>query len=114
MGARATYPAERSQRDAAVEVLISLCGWLVAAVFVVGCVPGWWWGGDLARLPVIGESASAAASERRGWPWVPVLTMVCGGLLVRRVWLAVADGVRGVDPRGRYQRRSPRIPAGDC
>ncbi|MDQ8707508.1 hypothetical protein RCO28_34320 [Streptomyces sp. LHD-70] len=76
--------------DAAVDALVSWCGWLIAGVFVVGFAHGWWWGGDLTNLPLIGESAARAATERRGWPWVPVLTALCGAFLLRRAWCALA------------------------
>lgn len=77
--------AGRSRLDADVEALVSLCGWLVAVVFVVGFVRGWWWGGDLRSLP---------------WG-LPVAASGLGGLGARWVWLALADLVRGMDPRVR-------------
>ncbi|MFB7234854.1 hypothetical protein ACFCXK_08745 [Streptomyces sp. NPDC056269] len=92
------------RRDAAVDALVNWIGWLVAVVFVVACLAGWWWGGDLSNLPFIGESVAEAAARRRGWPAVPVLFMTCGAVLVRRGWYAAADRVRGVDPGRRYRR----------
>lgn len=91
--------AGRSRLDADVEALVSLCGWLVAVVFVVGFVRGWWWGGDLHNLPW--------GLERRGWPLVPVLAAALGAVCARWVWLALADLVRGTDPR--IRRRGWRL-----
>ncbi|MFD0621898.1 hypothetical protein ACFQ2K_02885 [Streptomyces sanglieri] len=102
--------AGRSRLDADVEALVSLCGWLVAVVFVVGFVRGWWWGGDLHNLPWgLGDLAAEAAEERRRWPLplVPVLAAALGAVCARWVWLALADLVRGVDPRVR--RRGWRL-----
>ncbi|WP_406054030.1 hypothetical protein OG462_42485 [Streptomyces sp. NBC_01077] len=56
------------QWDVVVDVLVNWIGWLVAIAFVVGCVPGWWWGGDLSGLPFTGESVAEAAAAHRGWP----------------------------------------------
>ncbi|WP_331753624.1 MULTISPECIES: hypothetical protein [unclassified Streptomyces] len=100
--------AGRSRLDADVEALVSLCGWLVAVVFVVGFVRGWWWGGDLHNLPWgLGDPAAEVAKERRGWPLVPVLVAALGAVCARWVWLALADLVRGMDPRVR--RRGWRL-----
>ncbi|MFG2774765.1 hypothetical protein [Streptomyces sp. NPDC048350] len=102
------------RRDAAVDVLVNWIGWLLAVVFVVGCFPGWWWGGDLNNLPLIGEPVAQAAAEHRGWPEVPLLFLACGAILVRRCWYSAADRVRGIDPRLRYRRplRFPSSKAG--
>ncbi len=103
----------KSRRDAAVDVVVDLCGWLAAVLFVVGFVHGWWWGGDLRNIPGgIGESAATAAAERRGWPWVPLLAMICGGFYSRWAWCALADLARGINPRARHRRRPPRFPTG--
>ncbi|MCX5115143.1 hypothetical protein OOK13_43230 [Streptomyces sp. NBC_00378] len=100
--------AGRSRLDTDVEALVSLCGWLVAVVFVVGFVRGWWWGGDLHNLPWgLGDPAAEAVEERRGWPWVPILASGLGGLGARWVWLALADLVCGIDPR--IRRRGWRL-----
>ncbi|MFG2631551.1 hypothetical protein [Streptomyces sp. NPDC048473] len=100
--------AGRSRLDADVETLVSLCGWLVAVVFMVGFVRGWWWGGDLHNLPWgLGDPAAEAVEERRGWPLVPVLAAVSGPVCARWVWLALADLVCGIDPR--IRRRGWRL-----
>ncbi|MFE6904463.1 hypothetical protein ACFVFJ_48155 [Streptomyces sp. NPDC057717] len=105
----------QSPRDAAVVLLVELCGWLAAIVFALGCVHGWWWGGDLRNLPLIGKSAARAAAEHRGWPWVPLLVMGLGGLAVRHLWRAVAHRVfaSGAEWEG---RRAPRfhLSQGSC
>lgn len=96
-------------------LLVEWCGWLAAAVFALGCVHGWWWGGDLKNLPLIGDSAARAAAEHRGWPWVPLLVMGLGGLAVRRVWRAAAGRVFAAGAR-RVGRRAPRfrVSQGGC
>ncbi|MFD4861697.1 hypothetical protein [Streptomyces atratus] len=100
--------AGRSRLDADVEALVSLCGWLVAVVFVVGFLRGWWWGGDLRNLPWgLGDPAAEAVEERRGWPLVPVLAAVLGAVCARWVWLVLADLVCGIDPR--IRRRGWRL-----
>ncbi|MGW4984049.1 hypothetical protein [Streptomyces mirabilis] len=103
---------ECSRRDAALDVVVNWCGWLVAVVFVLGCVRGWWWGGDLHNLdhlPLIGDSVAKAAVKRRGWPVVPLLAMVCGAVLVRRIWFALANVACGEKSRAR-RRRPGRFP----
>ncbi|MFF1593087.1 MULTISPECIES: hypothetical protein [unclassified Streptomyces] len=109
-----TTPTE-SPRDAAVILLVELCGWLIAIVFAVGCVHGWWWGGDLQNLPLIGDSAARAAAEHRGWPWVPLLVMGLGGLAVRRLWRSAAHRVFA-SGAGLEGRRAPqfRLSQGSC
>ncbi|MFJ2094754.1 hypothetical protein ACIOEW_36700 [Streptomyces sp. NPDC087901] len=88
--------------------MISLCGWLVAVVFVVGFIRGWWWGGDLHNLPWgLGDPAAEAVNERWGWPAVPVLAAALGAVSARWAWLALADLVCGIDPRVR--RRGWRL-----
>ncbi|MFI8930613.1 hypothetical protein ACIG3E_23405 [Streptomyces sp. NPDC053474] len=109
---RLGHKSERSRRDAAVDVVVSLCGWLAGAVWTLGCARGWWWGGDLRHLPLIGDSAARAAAERRGWPWVPGLVMLVGALLIHRGWCAGVHRARGVPSsssrrRGRCTRRFP-------
>ncbi|MFG2645932.1 hypothetical protein ACGFYP_33745 [Streptomyces sp. NPDC048370] len=97
--------------DAAVDVLVNWIGWLLALVFVVGCFPGWCWGGDLNNLPLMDETVAQAAAEHRCWTEVPQLLLTCGALLV---WCAAADRVRGIDPRLRNLRqlRFPSSKAG--
>jgi hypothetical protein len=104
-----------SPRDAAVILLVEFCGWLAAIVFALGCIHGWWWGGDLKNLPLIGDSAARAAAEHRGWPGVPLLVMGLGGLAVRRLWRAVAQRVF-VSVARREGRRAPqfRLSQGSC
>ncbi|MFG2526095.1 hypothetical protein [Streptomyces sp. NPDC048527] len=98
----------QSPRDAAVVLLVELCGWLIAIIFALGCTRGWWWGGDLKNLPLIGDSAARAAAEHRGWPWVPLLVMGLGGLAVRHLWRAVAHRIFA-DRTGWEERRAPRF-----
>ncbi|MFD4715353.1 hypothetical protein ACFWN5_37615 [Streptomyces sp. NPDC058430] len=104
-----------SPRDAAVILLVEFCGWLIAIVFAVGCVHGWWWGGDLKNLPLVGDFAALAAAEHRGWPWVPLLVMGLGNLAVRRLWRAIAHRVFA-GCAGWEQRCAPRfrLSQGSC
>ncbi|WP_329304572.1 hypothetical protein [Streptomyces anulatus] len=100
---------DRSRRDSGAEVLVGLCGWLCAVVFVVGLLRGWWWGGDLRNLPWgLGDPAAEAVEERRGWPVVPVLCAVLGAVGARRCWLAVADVVLGIGPCSRRREAAGR------
>jgi hypothetical protein len=99
--------ADRSRRDEALRVLVGWLGWLVAVVAGLGCVRGWWWGGDLQnleRLPLIGDSVAVAAVERRGWPWVPGLVVVCSAVFARRAWLVTAGSVCAARPWARRRR----------
>ncbi|MFF1690806.1 hypothetical protein [Streptomyces sp. NPDC058254] len=98
----------QSPRDAAVVLLVEWCGWLIAIIFALGCTRGWWWGGDLKNLPLIGDSTARAAAEHRGWPWIPLLVMGLGGLAVRHVWRAVAHRIFA-DRTGWEERRAPRF-----
>ncbi|WP_187370186.1 hypothetical protein [Streptomyces boluensis] len=88
--------------------LIDWCGWLIAIVFVVGFAHGGWWGGDLTNLPLMGDSVARAAAERRGRPWVPVLTALCGATLARRAWCALAVRALGRPVRRRAASRGRR------
>lgn len=97
-----------SPRDAAVVLLVDWCGWLAAVAFAVGCVHGWWWGGDLQNLPFVGDRAAWAA-EHRGWPWIALVVMGLGGLTVRRLWRVVVSWAFITRGAGRVGRRAPRF-----
>ena len=102
-----TPNADRSRRDEALDVVVRWVGWLLATVAAVGCARGWWWGGDLENLdhlPVIGESVAVAAVEQRGWPWVPLLVIVCSGVFTRRAWLFSAGALCGAGSQVRHRR----------
>lgn len=96
--------SQRSRLDRDAETVISLCGWLVAVVFVVGFIRGWWWGGDLHNLLWgLGGPTAEAIGEPWGWPALPVLTAALGAVGARWAWLALADLVCGIDPRVRHR-----------
>lgn len=105
---------ERSRRDAAADVAVNCCGWLLAVVFVVGFAKGWWWGGDLRNIPLVGDQWARAAAERRGFPWIPLLAAFLGAYWTRRIWLLMADLARGVAPAARYRRPAKFPPGGGC
>uniref|UniRef100_A0AAU1ULN5 Bacterial transcriptional activator domain-containing protein n=1 Tax=Streptomyces sp. NBC_00119 TaxID=2975659 RepID=A0AAU1ULN5_9ACTN len=58
----------QSPRDTAVALLVEWYGWLTAIVFLVGCVRGWWWGGNLQNLPGISSDTAREAMDQRK-PW---------------------------------------------
>ncbi|CAM5289240.1 hypothetical protein GCM10010329_81160 [Streptomyces spiroverticillatus] len=112
MAAYAGFTSENdpSQRDVAVEALVQWCGWLFAAVFTIGFAHGWWWGGDLRNLPLIGDQVAQKAAAGQGFPEIPLLSMVLGAYWIRRCWLSLANRARGIDPRARRHKRGPKFP----
>lgn len=107
-----TSEQDPSHRDIAADALVRWCGWLAAVVFAVGFAHGWWWGGDLRNLPWVGKQVAELAAARRGFPEIPLLSMVLGAYWTRRAWLYLADRARGIDPRGRHHGCRPaKFPA---
>ncbi|MEU7230030.1 hypothetical protein [Streptomyces chrestomyceticus] len=93
---------------------------MLGLVFLIGCPPGWWWGGDRANLPGCGRLLASLGRPADGnTPDIAFVVQVLGyGLLAVVAGLAAAalaalpplalDLARGDDPCARYRHRTGR------
>lgn len=94
-----------SQLDRASSTLVRACGALLAAVFLLGCAHGWWWSGELKRLPVVGAWLTGLLESARLMGWAVAASLAgAGAWAVYWLWCAGVDAARGARLRSGARR----------